>query len=84
MTLYDVGIYGNDLDDPTDEATDVVFVRARERLGIARDAFRLAAKGWLPGPGHEAAPLGRQLDALLRRQHTDHADFLVLADLWSR
>lgn len=81
VTLYDVGIYGADLDQPADDATDVVLARAFSRLGVRRDSILLAAKGWLPSPERPVPPLERQLDVLLRRQQTDHADFLVLGDL---
>lgn len=77
ITLFDVGIY-----EPGREgATDVLFAEGMHRAGVARDQYRLAVKGWLPRDAGEPPDLLPQLDELLDRQGTDHADYLVLGDL---
>lgn len=82
ISFFDLGIYGAGLDTPDPDATEMRFAEAVRRIGVARDRWVFAAKGWLPEPRRpEVAPLARQLDALLQRQHTDHADILVLGDL---
>lgn len=82
VTLFDVGIYGAHLDAPDPQGTEMVFARAMAKIGVRRDDWVLAAKGWLPEPRRpEMASLSRQLDAMLQRQSTDHADILVLGDL---
>ncbi len=82
VTFFDVGIYGTDLDTPSENGTEMRFAAAFARLGVRRQDWVFAAKGWLPEPRRpEIAPLMGQLDALLTRQNTDHADFLVLGDL---
>lgn len=82
LTYFDVGIYGDHRQEPVPGSTDMVFARVLRRLGIPRDEYTLAAKGWLPSVAPLAdADLGGQLDAFLQRQRTDHADVLVLGDL---
>lgn len=79
VTLFDVGIYG-----PLtkgEEATDAIFARAMARTGASRGNYRLAVKGWLPSDPTQPAHLRRQVEQLLDRQSTDHADYLVLGDL---
>lgn len=82
VNFFDLGIYGADLGTPDPDATEMRFAEALRRLGVRRDDWVFAAKGWLPDPHRPGiAPLAPQLDALLRRQGTDHADILVLGDL---
>lgn len=81
-TLFDIGIYGYALEHPSDSDTDIVLARAMRELGLARDQYQIAAKGWLPETlGRPVQPLATQLDAILQRHGTDHAEFLVLGDV---
>lgn len=82
VALFDVGIYGYALDNPSDNDTDIVLARALRELGAERDSYRIAAKGWLPETfERDVAPLRTQLDAIIERHGTDYADFLVLGDV---
>lgn len=81
VTLFDVGLYGAG---ERQSSTDLVLARALNQLGLPREGYQLAAKGWLPQTflGVEGiAPLGEQLELILSRHGTDFADFLVLGDL---
>lgn len=81
VTTFDVGIYGGG-ETPNDTDTEMVFARAIAELGVPRDSIQLAVKGWLPDPRNAFVPsLESQLDTMLVRQHTDHAEVLVLGDL---
>lgn len=81
VTTFDVGIYGHHLDEPDQAATEMVFARAMARLAPRREDIRLAVKAWLPQPRIQAPSFAHQLEAMLRRLHTDYADVLVLGDL---
>ncbi|QIM16827.1 aldo/keto reductase [Leucobacter insecticola] len=81
VTLFDVGIYGDDLENPKENSTDLVLARALRAIDVPRDAYQLAAKAWLPGGHREVPSIPEQTNALLRRHRSDHADILVLGDL---
>src|SRR5699024_6356501 len=58
------------------------FARALRELGLPREQYRLAVKGWLPETGlATVASLTTQAEAYLRRQRTDHVEYMVLGDL---
>lgn len=85
VTLFDIGIYGYSLEHPSENDTDIKLARAMQELGLARDRYQIAAKGWLPETlGRTVPPLAPQLDAILERHGTDHAEFLVLGDVMTR
>lgn len=80
VTLFDIGIYG-DLNAPKPTSTDVTFARAVQALGLSRDSYQLAVKAFLPDPHRKVGGITEQIDDLLRRHGTDHAEFIVLGDL---
>ncbi|MGH8963663.1 MAG: aldo/keto reductase [Jatrophihabitantaceae bacterium] len=84
ITFFDVGVYGGvPVDGPGSPIsyshTDVIFGRAMEVAGVAREEYVLSEKLWLeqwPERG-----LGEQLQRALDRVGTDYADFAVLGDI---
>lgn len=82
INYFDVGIYEDHLARPDPESTEMRFAAAMAELAPARGDWVLAAKGWLPGHSWAGAtPLPQQLEILLQRLDTDHADILVLGDI---
>lgn len=82
VAFFDIGLYGYSLDTPSDHDTDIVLARAIREIGLPRDRYRIAAKGWLPQTfQREVAPLATQLGAITERHGTDYADVLVLGDV---
>ena len=83
INLFDVGYYGGFSVDgkPAQESyTDILFGRIIQAAGVARDEYVLSAKLWLNG--YPGISFDDQLDNLLLRVDTDHADFAVLGDLF--
>ena len=83
INLFDVGYYGGFSVDgkPAQESyTDILFGRIIQAAGVARDEYVLSAKLWLNG--YPGISFDDQLDNLLLRVDTDHADFAVLGGLF--
>lgn len=82
VAFFDIGLYGYSLDTPSDHDTDIVLARAIREIGLPRERYRIAAKGWLPQTfQRDIAPLATQLGAITERHGTDYADVLVLGDV---
>jgi L-glyceraldehyde 3-phosphate reductase len=77
---FDVGVYRGDQVGLPDSPTDVIFGRAVQAAGIARDQYVLQVKSW-----HERCAnvddIVSQFDQALFRIGTDHADIVVFGDL---
>jgi aryl-alcohol dehydrogenase-like predicted oxidoreductase len=84
INFFDVGRYGGfPIGDGTfapEGFTDVLFGRMMQAAGVPREDYLISAKLWLMSL--DEAPLGPQLDGLLFRLGTDHADFTILGDIW--
>jgi L-glyceraldehyde 3-phosphate reductase len=85
ITLFDVGYYGGFVIDgrPVPEAyTDILFGRIIRAAGVSREDYALSAKLWVNN--YPEKSFEDQLDNLLLRVDTEHADFAILGDLFGR
>ncbi|MGH3587485.1 MAG: aldo/keto reductase [Pseudonocardia sp.] len=79
--MFDVGVYRAGFDTtPHDSPTDIVLARAVQVAGVSRADYVLSVKGWL-GPDSSASNLGMQVDEVLLRHGTDHADLMILGGI---
>ncbi|GII85801.1 glyceraldehyde 3-phosphate reductase [Sphaerisporangium siamense] len=76
---FDVGVYRADLGD-VGSHTDVIFGRAVQAAGVARDDYVLQVKSWVERSG-TADDIVAQFDRAVFRVGTDHAEIVVFGDL---
>lgn len=81
--MVDVAVYRADFlgagSSDRDSPTDLILARALQVAGIPRSEYVLGAKAWFP-PTQQIS-LSQQIDELLLRQGTDHADHMIVESI---
>ncbi|MFI0423454.1 aldo/keto reductase [Spongiactinospora sp. 9N601] len=79
-SYFDVGVYRAMEPGQPDSPTDVIFGRAVQAAGVARDDYVLQVKSWVERSG-SAEDIVAQFDQAVFRIGTDHAEIVVFGDL---
>lgn len=86
VNLFDIGVYGRypqkfPLGNPRAGRiwTDVIFSRAIQEVGVAREDYQVAEKIWMWA--YPQISIETQLDHALLRLGSDYADFIILGDM---
>ncbi|WP_147268216.1 aldo/keto reductase [Spongiactinospora rosea] len=79
-SYFDVGVYSAMRPGQVGSPTDVIFGRAVQAAGVARDDYVLQVKSWVERSG-SAEDIVAQFDQAVFRIGTDHAEIVVFGDL---